>query len=152
MRGGGCGVRVLAARHAAGRARNASQACRRRCWRCGHVRGPSAARTAHERALGWDGAEAYRAVSRARNATIRPWHAGARHGGGAAGANGHVLPAKHEALALYSEARLRSSRMSARLPAHPADEGAGCSQAPTHSLSGGLGEHVRVSRPRSISV
>ena len=27
--------------------------------RCGHFHGPSAARTAHERALGWDGAEAY---------------------------------------------------------------------------------------------
>ena len=65
--------------------------------RCGQVHGPSAARTAHERALGWDGAEAYsrrqQSVKRYPRTVARWWSSSSplERGGDV-----HVPPAKHE--------------------------------------------------------
>ena len=112
MRGGrvGC-ARVLAARLDA--------LARVLAGRCRHVRGPSAVRPAHARALGCGGAEA---CSRRQQGVKRYHHTVVERGG--------HLPAKHESLAPYTEAQAAQQRHERAPPGHPADLGADGAQAP----------------------
>ena len=79
--------------------------------RCGHVRGPSAARTAHGRALGWDGAGAYsrrqQRVKCYHRAVARWW---SRSSPLERGGHVHVPPAKHEARAPDTRAEARAAQ------------------------------------------